>query len=576
MVPHIEPQYKSISKHQIDELNAIYGDYLFISRHHERVLDTESLLDLARDQVEDMYSDTDVIPWEIRPVSLIEKHDFDNFVDNNISSDDTVTYVILRHTNPKGNIKYSKLFSVPPRTMSTIRMQLPSALECCSFVYPHGATFGNTEFFVNGLYKARYTHKKYKNQLLKDMLGDSEVLTELYMMMNLVDIVNKVPEQSPKQLMQDIKKASTNAYAAERLLANESCTLDILGSFAEKLLAICRNTYKTKDAQQALKMAQQDGLILSAYDFYEYINIRNFILHQWDTLDEAENFGLSKSEKTKQRRDEYLQSYLKFCDTTLYQRAKSYINALHQMQYVIERVNPDRIIRGKSESNTKFIQRIKTIYQQKPDVQIELNHPLANQKYFHLNKTVHKFFPNANVVDEYSDELKITEKQAKIDEYNMRSYFLQTFQSVESMVIRHCKIRGNDFDNTKSWKEIKKLGILTEQEFTIWQKYTYLRNDLSHSYFDDKLRQRLYECDDRYKQDLRKLCDKLISASPDVQRLYDDVYEYCHDDGLVIHFDVKNHKVVYNSMTDSQTNAPANYIAPQDILQQTAHSGNCR
>ena len=75
-------------------------------------------------------------------------------------------------------------------------------------------------------------------------------------------------------------------------------------------------------------------------------------------MDELESFMPKQITDDKQKRIERVSAYLNFCGKPIYWRLKSYIKALHQMQRIIGEVNPNRIIRGVSEDNEKFVKRV--------------------------------------------------------------------------------------------------------------------------------------------------------------------------------------------------------------------------
>ena len=236
----------------------------------------------------------------------------------------------------------------------------------------------------------------------------------------IIDLAEKF-QKDPHMNEQQLRNLLLHTYAAEQISMNENVILELLASFAEKLQSILRYRYRLfsneKTAyvqnQEAFKLAEQEGIISSADIFFDYTKIRHFMRHQWDIVG-------------TRVRDEYVNSYLKLCDKTKKtnkQRVKGYIDVLHQMQHVISAINPNRIIRGATESNSKFLQRARATVDG-PDVSVELNHPLASDKYRSLNKNFEKVLPWVNIVDNFQD---MEEKQREITAYGDRSWFLQNF-----------------------------------------------------------------------------------------------------------------------------------------------------
>ena len=544
MVEDAEKQYKSFSPQQVDGLTAIYNDYLYIAREHEKLLQVESINGLANIQVETMNPDKKpVFPWEVDFMTDEEKKDFKEFIDNDEYEKDNRSYVTLKHIKSEYDNGFSKKFSIPPYMMMSMNMQMPSLIERCSIIYPENCKVGDTEFLIDGMYKVTYTDEKTKDMLMTDFIKDTKMTTEFYIMLNLAELVRYNDDVEENQ----IENLFANVYAAETIVTNENVILELIGSFAERLLVICREIYNLQDSREVFNRAEQEGLIKSAEEFQKYINIRNFLRHQWDTLDELGHFSPQKSNKNKIVRDIYVKSYLELCDKTIIQRMKSYIDVLHQMQNVMEKIHPGWMIRDVSESNNKFFQRVKNAANHNPGqpVTVELNLPLASEKHASLKKNLHKFIPQINIVDEFPDEVA---KQKQLDDYNLRSWFLQTFKSVECMVMRHCMIRGKDLRHKEAWDYMETVGVLNPRERLTWKNYAILRNMLSHEYFNENLRKQLFDTNKAYSQDLQALTARILTMSPDVTKIEPGVYEYAHQDGIVVTLDYNNHKVLEKRM----------------------------
>ncbi len=369
-------------------------------------------------------------------------------------------------------------------------------LESCQIIYPQNGTLGNTEFFIDGRYRARYVGPNQKDKLLKDMVQDYDLGTELFVMINLVETLRTNLQNIPEQE-------------------------------AEKKFT------KLNETRDALERAQSEGLILSSNNIYEYINIRHFLRHNLDTYDET-------------ARNNYISHYLKFYDKSLIGRMKSYIDVLHQMQHIVNRINPNRIIRYNDESNTKFKERARAAYEQNPNVMVEINHPFTSDKYKKLHRDLHKLIPNIKIVDEWTDDAA---RKEQLDDYTFRSYFLQTFQATESMVNRYCKMRGQiGMVGYDAWKYLKDINVLSSSEFAVWHGYRNLRKLLCHNHFDARLRKYLFDKEYSYINDLAGLIHRLDMIDPNVRKLSEHIREYTHPDGLVIKMDIR-HNIVLNDKT---------------------------
>ena len=535
MVKNTKDRYRQITLQQIDDLTAIYDDYLFISRQHELLLDMASAEDLALLQMMDLHNGDPKISWHFSRMTVDERKAFKDFIDNNVYAPNKA-FITLQHIKTEEDKAKSPIFAVPPYLHKDVPMQLPSDIGRYTLVYPKDGLVGNTEIYVDGVYKIYYIEQEHKNDLLKTCVKDHDFMDEIAVIIDLAEKFQKDPNINEQQL----RKLLLHTYAAKQLNANENIILELLASFAEKLQSVLRYRYrlfgddKTAFAQnqEAFKLAEEEGLIKSAEVFFDYTNIRHFIRHQWDVVG-------------TRVRDDYANSYLKLCDKTTKtnkQRMKGYIDVLHQMQHVISAINPNRMIRDTTESNSKFLKRVKATLSG-PDIKIELNHPLSSDKYYALNKNFEKILPWVEIVDDFFQDQE--KKEHEIDTYGERSWFLQNFYSLERDIMNYCEMRGCNFDKQEAWEYMEKMGLLSPQEFIEWQEYGRKRNRISHDYFNQEYKDWLETHSDEYLKNLSLLSDRLESVMPNIKHLRDDVYEFSHSDGLIVVYDLKRHKPLY-------------------------------
>lgn len=542
MTKHTEDNYKPISPQQIEELTAIYDDYLYYVREYESTLQSSTMEKLACFQMDKLCEDGNYdFPWELKPLSFYEKKQFDDFVDEKIHTNTGKVYVTLQRTNPEDNHGRAIEYIPQSYTVSLMDMPLPSTIERYAVVLPENAKVGETEFYIDGNYKASYIQKGCEEQTVADFLGDAQKRAELRILVNLVESLRK----NLYNLDSRYKGYALGAYAAEATVVYENNILELLGSFAEKLQSVCRKRYGITDGREVFDLAQNEGLIGSAENFRDYVNIRNLMRHQWDTMDELGYFNAVRAGRNAEVRKKYAESYLKLCDKTIIQRMKSYVDVLHQMQQIVYKINPQRLIRGNSESNSSFASRIKELYRQNPQqpLKVELNHSLISDKYKSLSRNLHKIVPQITILDDFSR--KSEDLRQMDDDYNLRTWFLQTYHSLECRLMTYCITRGRDLQKREAWEYLKTMNILTPQECETWQNYSTMRNMLSHNYFNSELRQRLRETENKYLEDINSLSEKLLNISPTIAWLQKGVYEYTHKDGMVVKLDFVNHQVLY-------------------------------
>ena len=535
--------YKPFSVAQINELTAIYDDFLCAVRLNEHLLKYAQAYDLAYSQLENMALDEQGWPWLPTLITKKEKQQFDDFIDNNTSNDETKVFVILRHIDSNQKASKAPFFTAPPFVLKSANMELPSAIERCHLGFSKNATLGDVEFIIGGYYKLIWIGQKRRDEPIINILKDQDLYTQFCVSLHLAERLAK----SANNLEDDTERVTAHILSAEMTIKNENVILETMASFVEKFQSILRDRYnlpQNKKDDTAFLMAQEEGLIHSAKDFQDYINIRNFIRHQWDTLDGFGCFGVEKSAENVKKRADYAKSYLTFCDvskTTNIQREKIYVNALHQMQHIIRQINPNRIIREIPESNSKFVQRAKAVYAENKNIEVELNRPLLDDKHYPLSKAINKLLPNVKIID---DKDQTIDKIEYISWYLDRSCFLEVLLSVECELMRHCLTRGHDLQKLSAWKYAENIGILSHEEFLKWQKYILLRNQLSHNYFDENLREKLREIDADFKKDVESLTEKISEdRGPGVRKDKDDCFTAAHKDGLVVQVDFQKYNI---------------------------------
>lgn len=521
---------------QSSELSAIYEDYLYMVRQYEKLLQTSSVDVLAGFQIQQLYEGKQPqFPWQLKLLDVDEKKEFRDFCNDDDAGRFTHSYISLQHTNPENDNTAPIQFIPDNFDIFTMDMQLPSGVERYIIAHPKNATIGNTEFFIDNFFKATYTNKDNANMSVSEIFGNYRIQTEFRILVNMVDICR----ENKYQLLGKYQRLPINLYAAETTAPWENNILEILGSFASKTQDICRNIY----GDNALQCAEQDGLIPSAADFQDYVNIRNLMRHQWDTMDELGYFH--SADRNASKRAEYLQSYLKLCDKTIVQRLKSYIDVLHQMQHVIARVCPKRIIRDKSDSNSRFAAMLKAYHAQNPDepLAVELNYPLASDKYKALHRNLHKIFPQIRITEDF---LSKQDEFCRLDrDYGRRAWFLQTYHALECRMMTYCITRGENLQNKAAWDYCRAHNLISPQDYRAWDYYTRLRNAVSHSFYSPFLRQKLREVEEPYIKRLNDIETKLFAVAPQSKRISSGVYQMIHNDGICVTIDYKNRKILH-------------------------------
>lgn len=543
-----------LTAEQVDELTAIYEDYMYAVRIYESVFQKSSVEVLAGYKMQKMGLDhKSGFPWQFKLLDIDEKKHFQDFLDEKVHHNTGHAYITLTHTNPNDDKCFSIKYVPQSYIMHKMDMSLPSAVERYIVVFPENAKIKDTEFFIDGKYKVKYTREEYSDMEVSNALHDFQAEEEFRILINFVDSCSK----NKDQLQSRFKGLVLNAYAAEVTASYENIMLEMLGSFAEKIQNISRdihlkevrqNVHNRAERQKlcedvyqnALEYAKQDNLIPSAADFIDYVHIRHLMRHQWDTMDELGFFDAAATDENYNTRMEYMASYRRLCDKTMVQRMKSYINVLHQMQYVMRQILPQYFIREPAESNSKFIARVKEYHRQNPGskVTVEINEAIKSDRYQKLCGNLRKLVPQIIIKDDFSVDKKKFEDLEK--DYLRRSVFLQSYHWIECMMMSYCMSRGIEADHVKTWNYFRDHNLISLQDADEWKKFTRLRNALSHNYYNEDLRQQLQNIEPQYIEYLRQMEVTLGQIGPQINWLKAGMYEYIHQDGLRVIIDYKD------------------------------------
>ena len=541
-----------------NDLKAIYDDYLYMVRQHEFWLLSLPKTEFAEELKNRLCPDGYNFPWKFDVLNEEEKEDFQNFAANNCGGSDNKTYITLQHIKKEEDTYKPAVFNISPYIGSVVCMTLPSMVERYKLSYPQGVTLGQTEFHIDGRYKAVYIGEKNKDKLVDDLLNDQTLLTEISLMINMGERLRKnnyVPDDTLENMI-------TEVYTDEWLNAEENNILEVIGTFAEKVKDICNEKYEDnadkKDNQnESVKnmiKAQKEGFLNIPKFFDNYFELRNFIRHQWESLDELEYYMPKKPQEGKRERREKAYCYL--CDKPLFSRLESYLRVLQQMQRIISTINPNYLIRRPFEEYDRFIRRVKATYKQNPaqKLEVEVNYQLGDDHVFNLENDFGEIFSKVKIVESVPGlDNDFVFMINRMEDYKKRSCFLQSFHAVECATIGHCIRRGktcNDRGKNLTVYDaldyLKKIGIITRSECERWKQYGKLRNKLSHRYFSTDLKNSLETVYEQYCEDLQIMQKKMCDASPIATKIREGIFEYQNKDGKIVTLDHINHKIVPN------------------------------
>jgi hypothetical protein len=547
---------RSVPKHQIDDLVDVYNDFLYMVRIHEDLIQHTPAHEMAGKQIASMNSKGRALEWDFAGLTDKEKQEFANYMNNDVSADNKKCYVCLQHIESNRDKFETKNYAFPPYSVVSAHMPLPSAIDRFRVFFPADAKLGEVEFLVDGEYKVSFKSKNIADKPLREVMYDTEECFNFNPALNIIEgFVQDKGMQRFHEILMDV-------CADQSVSVNENNILEMIGIFAEKLLNICRKKYNCTNKQNelAFKLAEKDGLIKSADVFMDYFHLRHFLRHQWDTLDGLGNPTQRSCEENKSKRDLWVKSYLKICGKSRKERMKNYVEVLHQMQYAITKLKPNWLVRDKDESKNKYFERIKAAQAKSHGHNIiaELNYPLSDEKNIRLNKLIHKVLPNVRIADEFPNG---KERLEKMNDYNIRSWFIKNYEITEYMVMMSCVRRGENLDKHSAWQSVISRGIMSSEEANAWEFYSDVRNALSHNCFNEYLRAQVTAISHDFEKDFTCLRNKLYLDGPAVYKVDKGVMRYVHKDGLDVEINNNNHTVEFqNIFPDNETDKK--YKAP--------------
>lgn len=576
MSQRIDLLQTQLTPKQKNELLAAYEDYFYFSRKLEELVKNSSTRALAYGQLKLLYNDIDFrkldIPWRLRPLSAQEQENYMDFINENIHTDEGFAYLSLQHTDPEQDYSTPIGYVPPSYLLTPMNIEFPCTVERYLLAYPRDRLIGNTKFLIDGRYKAFYILKENAEVPIAELFKNPNIQAEFRMLVNMIDIADnkRIVETS------DFMPHFYELCASEFIATTENKVLETLGSFAEKIQDISRNVYGGRFNNNPLKSAEQNQLIPSAADFLDYINIRHLMRHQWDSMDGLGGSDLSAKEKSKQMRASYLVSYRRLCDKPVQQRTDAYIGILKQMQKVIARTHPNILQRQEGESNSKFISRVKEFHHAHPQLPVHVitDYTLYDDKREPLINNLNKIFTKQGVELKVVDHIDKNNPKYKDIEYDYmcRGGYLNAYSNLECFMMTYCLTRGEHLRHQAAWDYMRRHKFLSYDEAQEWQRYTMLRNRLSHDYYDLNLRQKVKEVEQSFLGSVNTLEQRITEAYPYMEWVDRNICQCIHPDGKRVFINTKTDEILattYRANTELSELLENKPQTPQEIKPQT-------
>jgi hypothetical protein len=279
--------------------------------------------------------------------------------------------------------------------------------------------------------------------------------------------------------------------------------------------------------------------------FQDLLNIRHLLHHQFDTLDGYGRFINGENKQNESIRERYMESYRNLCGGSFTDRINSYIESTNMFKPLVEGLVPNMFIRGKQESNSKFLQRIKEYAKSNPNTTIfvETSYPYKDKKKEALIKNINKIIPNAEIIDQIQGS-NINDFSIKISGYMNRHRYLEIFQILEHRISEYCLLQGDKCPPHQGWVKLLKDKVISSKEAEKWEKYKTLRNDLSHNYLSKELLSQMEMLLPQLTQDAINLSDHFDAIKPKIVINENNVCVATHGDGKIVEIDFINKTVL--------------------------------
>lgn len=472
-------------------------------------------------------------PWALRVADKDERQAFENFVGNKIEDNyGNYCHVSLRYTDAgKGN---GEILGVPQHMKFQAEfLSLPGLFERYTAVYEPDTLLKNAQFIIDGRHCVFY--RKDCGDITLDKAFQSQDFAEQFRSVLNITAV----QDGYDDVIKHEAAIIAESYASGYLHPLETIILNTLGRMAETSRSVLRHLYQNRDG---FASAEADGLIPSAERFGDYMNIRNLLHHQNDTLT---RFGyFIHNDNAHDSHEYFLTSYRKLCSGRLTDRAKAYVGVLDDLRPLVQRFHPNLLSREKNESNSKFIDRIKTFKNQQPEQTpiIELNYQYKNEKSQKLLKNLRKLFSDVRIID--NPEEVFDGLDEKLHAYDNLNFYQQTYQELEANMSFYCLTHGKNMVAMKAVNFLRENGIIDGQTVDKLKKFRELRNALSHQYFSSELTEKLQANMDDFIETTATVGKTIAEKTPESRWLKDAIFRFTHKDGKVVDVDFGHKKIV--------------------------------
>lgn len=347
-----------------ENLLAQYCDYISLVRNLENVVRRYKPAQLAAYQINSLFSKEDENPWSVEKTDRDERAAYDSFVANEPPAPDThYCFVSLNRTSPRFAGEGPGIFSMPESFATYgVSHSLPARVERCVAAFRKEEKLKDAVFLVGGRWKMRYQNE-HGDRLLSEAFEDEKVAKSYEVMMDLLTLL---PEDQFEYEDRELLAVQTEAMASQLIAPFENVLLSSFAALSEESNEALKKILGKRVGSNFISQAENEGLIGSAAVLQDGMNIRHLMHHQWDTLDGMGKFNEWATVKNNSLRRRFLDSYARLCDKPILERLNAYADAAAGFTPLITALNPDFLVRGKNESNNKFMTRLKEYRRTRP------------------------------------------------------------------------------------------------------------------------------------------------------------------------------------------------------------------
>lgn len=548
----------SLPPRRKQDLLAVYRDYISLVRNLEQVVRRYKPLNLANYQVARLYQVeineglTVGNSWEVNEITPEARRAYEDFTTNKpVEQGAHYCFVSVNYTSAQLRSEEQGIFSTPENfAVHSSGNSLPARIERYVAAYEKGETLKDARFVISGRWQMRYKHDA-KGRSLAAAFADEQIEKRFQ---SMLDVLALLPPEKSRYSEKDVETAQTEALSSALIAPFENVLLSSLAALSEESNGIMRELFGHRAGQNYMAQAESEGILPSAAAFQDCLNIRHLMHHQWDTLDGIGKFNERETVKNVSVRRRYLDSYCRLCDRPLLERLDAYVGTAKSFAPLVSALNPDLLIRGENESNSKFVSRIKEYVRTNPEAAllVETNYPYGSDKKEALIKNVAKLFPAAAVIDRSG--MDIDGFLERVAGYLYRKNYLEVFQQIEYKMSQFCLFNGKNVQPSAAWAYFRGKKMLSAEEAERWAEFKQLRNDLSHKYLDAALSARLEKLCAGFMQAAIILEDRIDAASPVVSLQQGNVYRAVHKDGRIVDIDYAERRILSDSrVTDTST-----------------------